>query len=100
MLIPRGPNPLGRSISLAELLRPMHGGVCLAAHIAWVGRGLYWTLHAATRLSDAVIKIFCVRALVASTTLAVLSGSALAADLKVKLTGAEETPPVTTSASG
>jgi hypothetical protein len=31
---------------------------------------------------------------------AALVGSVLAVDLKVKLTGAEETPPVTTSASG
>jgi len=40
------------------------------------------------------------RALVAATALVAFSGSALATDLKVKLTGAEETPPVTTSASG
>jgi hypothetical protein len=38
-------------------------------------------------------------ALVTTTALA-FSGSVLAVDLKVKLTGAEETPPVTTSASG
>jgi hypothetical protein len=41
-----------------------------------------------------------VRALVAATALVAFSGSVLAVDLKVKLTGAEETPPVTTSASG
>jgi CHRD domain len=40
-----------------------------------------------------------VGALIASTALLVMSGTALAVDLKVKLTGAEETPPVTTSAS-
>ena len=39
------------------------------------------------------------RALIATATLLVMSGSALAGDVKVKLTGAEETPPVTTSAS-
>jgi CHRD domain len=41
-----------------------------------------------------------IRALVAAAALVTLSGSVFAADLKVKLTGAEETPPVTTSASG
>jgi hypothetical protein len=41
-----------------------------------------------------------VRALVAATALVAFSGSVLAEDLKVKLTGAEETPPVTTSAAG
>jgi hypothetical protein len=41
-----------------------------------------------------------VRALVAFTVLAAISGSVLAVDMKVKLSGAEETPPVTTSASG
>jgi hypothetical protein len=40
-----------------------------------------------------------VRALVAATALAVAVGSAFAADVKVKLVGAEETPPVTTSAT-
>lgn len=40
------------------------------------------------------------RALVATTALVAFSGSVMATDLKVKLTGAEETPPVTTSASG
>jgi CHRD domain-containing protein len=41
------------------------------------------------------------RGLCALLVLAVgLSGWALAVDVKVKLTGAEETPPVTTSASG
>src|SRR5277367_2103386 len=39
------------------------------------------------------------RALIATATLLVITGSALAVDVKVKLTGAEETPPVTTSAS-
>ena len=41
-----------------------------------------------------------VRELVAATALVAISGSVLAVDLKVKLTGTEETPPVTTSASG
>jgi hypothetical protein len=41
-----------------------------------------------------------VRALVAATALVAFSGSVLAVDLKVKLTGADETPPVTTLASG
>src|SRR5271155_4744938 len=39
-------------------------------------------------------------ALIAAAAFVAFSGSVLAADLKVKLTGAEETPPVTTSASG
>ncbi|HEX2790002.1 MAG TPA: CHRD domain-containing protein [Steroidobacteraceae bacterium] len=39
-------------------------------------------------------------ALVVAAALAVIVGSASATDVKVKLTGAEETPPVTTSASG
>ena len=41
-----------------------------------------------------------VRTLVVSVALVVIGGAALAADLKLRLTGAEETPPVTTSASG
>jgi hypothetical protein len=41
-----------------------------------------------------------VRALIAATVLATSCASALAADIKVKLTGAEEMPPVTTTASG
>lgn len=41
-----------------------------------------------------------VRAFVAAAALAVAMGSAGAADVKVKLVGAEETPPVTTSATG
>jgi hypothetical protein len=40
-----------------------------------------------------------VRALVATVILVASSASVLAVDLKVKLTGAEETPPVTTSAT-
>lgn len=38
--------------------------------------------------------------LVFAAAVAVASGSALAADISVKLVGAEETPPVTTSATG
>jgi hypothetical protein len=41
-----------------------------------------------------------VSALLAAAALALVSASALAADVKVKLVGAEETPPVTTTASG
>jgi hypothetical protein len=41
-----------------------------------------------------------IRALIAATALAASGGSAFAVDLKLNLTGAEETPPVTTSASG
>jgi hypothetical protein len=41
-----------------------------------------------------------VHALVAAAALAVAIGSAAAQDVKVKLVGAEETPPVTTSATG
>jgi hypothetical protein len=41
-----------------------------------------------------------VRRLVVSVALVVMGGAALAVDLKLHLTGAEETPPVTTSASG
>jgi hypothetical protein len=41
-----------------------------------------------------------VRALIATVIFVASSASVLAVDLKVKLTGAEETPPVTTSASG
>jgi hypothetical protein len=40
------------------------------------------------------------RILLASVALVGFSGTVLAVDVKVKLTGAEETPPVTTSASG
>jgi hypothetical protein len=39
-------------------------------------------------------------AVVASAALLWIAGSALAQDVKVTLTGAEETPPVTTSATG
>jgi hypothetical protein len=41
-----------------------------------------------------------VRTLVVSVALVVFGGAALAVDLKLHLTGAEETPPVTTSATG
>jgi hypothetical protein len=40
------------------------------------------------------------RALVAATAFSLLAGAAFANDVKVSLTGAEETPPVTTSATG
>jgi hypothetical protein len=40
------------------------------------------------------------RMIIASAAFAMIGGSALAGDLKLNLTGAEETPPVTTSASG
>jgi hypothetical protein len=46
------------------------------------------------------IKGRSVRGVVASAALLVVSGSVFAGDLKVHLIGAEETPPVTTSASG
>ena len=41
-----------------------------------------------------------ISAVVAAAAFMVMSGSAFAADMKLKLTGAEESPPVTTSASG
>lgn len=44
--------------------------------------------------------LLMVRMIIASAALAMIGGSALAVDLKLNLTGAEETPPVTTSASG
>src|SRR5438309_2190728 len=40
------------------------------------------------------------RLLIASTALSLLAGAAFAKDVKVSLTGSEETPPVTTSATG
>ena len=40
------------------------------------------------------------RLLIASTALSLLAGAAFAKDVKVSLTGTEETPPVTTSATG
>jgi CHRD domain len=46
------------------------------------------------------ISLMSVRGLAASAAFVIGSGSALAVDLKVELTGAQETPPVTTSASG
>ena len=47
-----------------------------------------------------LIRSWGVHALVASAAFLAISTSAWAADVKVKLTGAEEMPPVTTSASG
>ena len=49
---------------------------------------------------NAFFKTQCHYALVVAAALAIMVGSASATDVKVKLTGAEETPPVTTSASG
>jgi hypothetical protein len=46
------------------------------------------------------LRISSVRGLIAAVAFSALCGSALAVDVKVNLTGAEETPPVTTSASG
>jgi hypothetical protein len=46
------------------------------------------------------INLTSICGLVASAAFVIGSGSALAVDLKVNLTGAQETPPVTTSASG
>jgi hypothetical protein len=40
------------------------------------------------------------RLLITSTALSLLAGAAFAKDVKVSLTGTEETPPVTTSATG
>ena len=47
-----------------------------------------------------LLPIPAARALVAAVAIMAFSGSAFAVDVKVKLTGTEETPPVTTSASG
>jgi CHRD domain len=47
-----------------------------------------------------LINIMSIRGLIASAAFVIGSGSAVAVDLKVELTGAQETPPVTTSASG
>jgi hypothetical protein len=46
------------------------------------------------------VTLTCIRGLAASATLLIGSGWALAVDLQVNLIGAQETPPVTTSASG
>jgi hypothetical protein len=46
------------------------------------------------------ISLTSIRGLLTSAAVVIGSGSALAADLKVDLTGAQETPPVTTAASG
>jgi hypothetical protein len=46
------------------------------------------------------LNIPSVRAVVATAALVAFCGSVFAVDLKVNLNGAEETPPVTTSASG
>jgi len=47
-----------------------------------------------------LLRVSTARALVAAAAIMVLSATALAVDVKVNLTGAEETPPVTTAASG
>jgi hypothetical protein len=49
---------------------------------------------------NTICNLRSIRALIAATALAASGGSAFAADLKLNLSGAEETPPVTTSASG
>jgi CHRD domain-containing protein len=46
------------------------------------------------------ISLMSIRGLAASAAFVIGGGSALAVDLKVELTGAQEAPPVTTSASG
>ena len=51
-------------------------------------------------MSFAAKKAPVARFLIASTALSLLAGAAFAKDVKVSLTGAEETPPVTTSATG
>ena len=50
-------------------------------------------------MSKPFIRVY-VRALVAAAGLIAFSGTSFAADVKVKLIGAEETPPVTTTATG
>ena len=47
-----------------------------------------------------LLRVSAARALVAAAAIMAFSASALAVDVKVNLTGAEETPPVTTAASG
>ena len=47
-----------------------------------------------------LIRVSAARALVAAAAMMAFSASAFAVDVKVNLTGAEETPPVTTAASG
>ena len=49
---------------------------------------------------DTINKPSRLYAILAAATLALASASATAADVKVKLVGAEETPPVTSSATG
>ena len=46
------------------------------------------------------VTLTCIRGLMATTAFVIGSGAAFAADLQVNLSGAQETPPVTTSASG
>ena len=46
------------------------------------------------------VTLTCIRGLMATAAFVIGSGSAFAAELQVNLTGAQETPPVTTSASG
>jgi hypothetical protein len=49
---------------------------------------------------NAFFRAYVNRALIVAAALGVMAGSASATDVKVKLIGAEETPPVTTSAMG
>jgi hypothetical protein len=49
---------------------------------------------------NAFFRTYVNRALIVAAALGVMAGSASATDVKVKLIGAEETPPVTTSAMG
>jgi hypothetical protein len=51
-------------------------------------------------MTSKLVQARSVRVLLAATVVALGSASAFAKDVKVTLTGAEETPPVTTSATG
>jgi len=71
---------------------------CLAAPAAGYAAGYF--LHTMEQLMDMFVNTRRMSALLAAASLALSSASALAKDVKVTLIGAEETPPVTTSASG